>query len=106
MQTTAIVVWIYGLLVLGGGVMGYAKAKSKPSLIMGVICGLALLAAGVAVWRNATLGLCVSSSIAILLSLFFAIRFSRTRKFMPGGLMMILSIVASVLILMGFNTRP
>ena len=36
MQTTAILVWAYGVLVAVGGVVGFVKVGSKASLISGV----------------------------------------------------------------------
>ena len=41
-------VLIYGILVAAGGVMGYAKSQSTPSLIAGGISGIALVGAAVA----------------------------------------------------------
>ncbi len=44
MLTTIIMVWVYAALVLAGGMIGYAKAGSKPSLISGLVFGLLLAA--------------------------------------------------------------
>ena len=38
-----IILAVYGVLMLGGGFMGYAKAGSKMSLIMGTALSLSLL---------------------------------------------------------------
>jgi len=43
----AIAIWVaagYGVLALGGGVMGYVKARSQASLIAGGVSGLLLIA--------------------------------------------------------------
>ena len=50
MQTTAMIVMVYGVLVLVGGVMGFVKAHSKPSLIAGLVFGGALQVSGVLMW--------------------------------------------------------
>lgn len=87
---------IYGLLVLVGGVMGYFKAKSKMSLLSGVGSGIGLLAAWYLCRQNPALGLAIATLIALLLFIVFVIRLFRTRSFMPAGLMMVCSLVATV----------
>ena len=44
MSVPVIIVGLYGLLSLVGGVIGYAKAKSAASLIAGSISGVILIA--------------------------------------------------------------
>ncbi|MGL4881242.1 MAG: TMEM14 family protein, partial [Waterburya sp.] len=43
MLTQLIAIILYGLLSLGGGIMGYVKSQSKVSLISGGVSGLLLL---------------------------------------------------------------
>ena len=45
-ETTEIYYFVFGFLTLLGGVVGYWKAKSVPSLVLGLICGLTLAGAG------------------------------------------------------------
>lgn len=45
-QATEIYYIVFGVLTLIGGIIGYAKAKSLPSLIAGTISGLVLIGAG------------------------------------------------------------
>ena len=99
MQTTAIIVWIYGALVLAGGVMGWAKAKSKPSLIAGLVFGLSLICAGFGVWNGARPALVLSEVLAAMLLVVMGIRLVRTRKFMPAGLISAMSAVVLILLL-------
>jgi uncharacterized membrane protein (UPF0136 family) len=89
MQTAAIIVWSYGALVLAGGVMGWVKARSKPSLIAGVAFGAALIAAGWCPYAR-----WVGASLAAALGVIMGVRFGQTRKFMPAGLTFVLSVVA------------
>ena len=51
-QTTELYYLIFGALTLLGGIVGYLKAKSTPSLVMGILFGLALLAAGFLVYSS------------------------------------------------------
>lgn len=84
----------YGLLSAFGGILGYVKSQSKPSLISGCLSGILLLiAAGMQSTGN-SLGLLMSKIIILLLILVFTIRFSKTKKFMPSGIMLITGVIA------------
>ena len=89
------VVLIYGILIAVGGVMGYVKAKSTASLIAGVISGIALVGAAVAMMKNAySTGWWISLIVALLLLARFVIAELRGGfKMMPGGIVIILSII-------------
>ncbi len=101
MQNTAIEIWIYGVIMILGGIMGFVKVGSKASLISGVGMGLALLASGYGVWSGPAVrsadSLVVALVIAALLLVIFAIRYAKTRRFMPGGMLAVLSLVAVVI---------
>ena len=81
-MTPNTVLWIYIGLLLIGGVIGYLKAKSRVSLITSllfagllVLCALNLFVPGV---EYALLGILV---------IVFVIRFAKTKKFMPSGML-------------------
>jgi uncharacterized membrane protein (UPF0136 family) len=97
MPLAIILIGVYAVVVFVGGVMGFLKAGSKPSLIAGTVSA-ALLA--VAFWMgqgtgNAVNGLWMAAGIAVLLAVVFLIRFLKTRGFMPSGMMLILSLAAA-----------
>ncbi len=92
----AVVTVAYGGLVLLGGLMGWLKAKSKPSLIMGGLFGIALLAVGIAGMRGWAAAPRVAALIAAFLLAFFGIRFARKKKFMPAGMLAGVSLLALV----------
>jgi uncharacterized membrane protein (UPF0136 family) len=77
----------YALLVLVGGLIGYAKAKSRASLIAGiafaVLLGSAagLVASGATAWGA---GLGLFSALALIAR--FLPNFLRTKNVMPAGL--------------------
>ena len=96
MQSTAIVVWAYGVLMALGGVIGYVKVRSKASLLSGVGFGLMLLASGYGVWQGSRDSLVVSAVIATVLVVIFAVRLTKTRRFMPAGVLAILSLAALI----------
>jgi uncharacterized membrane protein (UPF0136 family) len=94
MNPTALIVFVYAVLVSLGGFLGYAKAKSLPSLIGGEVGFAALLVAGLGIRAGYPWGLYLALVLILALLAFFAVRYIRTRAFMPGGLMTILSLLA------------
>ncbi len=91
----AIAPWLlllYALLVLAGGGLGYLKARSKPSLISGLISGTALLVAFATVFQNYATGMALALGLAIALLIVFGIRFRKTGKWMPAGVMALVSL--------------
>jgi len=89
----AIATIVYGALLELGGVMGYRKARSRPSLIMGTAFGTAVVILGVAGLLGARFAPAAAALAAFLL-VFFSIRWLRGRKFMPAGLIAVLSLLA------------
>jgi uncharacterized membrane protein (UPF0136 family) len=77
----------YAILAIGGGIMGYAQVKSKMSLISGIISGSLLLAGGIAQLQGIRWGLPLSIAVTAALIVVFAVRWFKTRKLMPAGLM-------------------
>lgn len=93
---------VYGLLVAIGGIMGYTKARSKVSLISGLGSGLLLAIAAYITLNAPASGLQMATLIAGLLLVIFGVRFSKTRTFMPAGLMTILSLIATIAFAFGW----
>jgi uncharacterized membrane protein (UPF0136 family) len=87
------VLWIYIVLLLVGGLIGFFKAKSKVSLIMSAsfAAALSLCAAGIVFQHY------VADVLLAALLIVFAIRLAQTRKFMPSGMMLVLTIVVLIL---------
>jgi uncharacterized membrane protein (UPF0136 family) len=89
-MTSNTILWIYIALLIVGGLIGFLKARSKASIIASVAFAipLALCAAGIIkpAW--------IADIILIFLAVFFGIRFSKSKKFMPSGLMALLSLAA------------
>jgi uncharacterized membrane protein (UPF0136 family) len=88
-MTPQIVLWIYIALLIAGGMMGFIKGGSKISLIMSVafaipliLCVLGVIAFGIAKW------------LLIALLVVFTMRLVKTKKFMPSGLMLMVTLLA------------
>ena len=101
METTVIVLWVYIVLLIGGGLLGYIKAKSKDSIIASSVFAdpLILAAAGVIPATSADILL---AGLAIM----FGAKFIRSGKFMPGGMMGIASLIAFALRLSLHSPTP
>lgn len=89
----------YGILAVVGGIIGYIQAQSKASLISGGISGLLLIFAGVMQLQGQGWGLVLATVVTVVLVFFFAVRVTKTRKFMPAGLMTVLGVAALVVML-------
>ncbi|MGA2279534.1 MAG: TMEM14 family protein [Verrucomicrobiota bacterium] len=91
------VLWIYIVLLLVGGLIGFFKANSKVSLISSsVFAALLVLTAVPGVFQPAFARGLANVILAALLVV-FAVRLARTKKFMPSGLMLVLTILALAL---------
>jgi uncharacterized membrane protein (UPF0136 family) len=96
MDATQLYFLIFGALTIVGGVVGYVKAGSLPSIIAGAITGVLLLVAGWILPTNRTVGLTTAFIVSLLLAGQFIPKFIRTGKVMPAGLMSILSTIGIV----------
>jgi uncharacterized membrane protein (UPF0136 family) len=81
------------VLVAVGGIIGFLKAQSKASLISGIVSGALLGAAYYVAGRNAGQGMIMGAVICALLCIVFGIRLKKTGKFMPAGMLLILSVI-------------
>jgi uncharacterized membrane protein (UPF0136 family) len=88
---------IFGLLTIAGGIIGYVKAGSLPSIIAGAITGILLLIAAWLLPENRLWGLGLALVTSLLLAGQFVPKFIRTGKVMPAGMMSILSVIGIVI---------
>ena len=89
-----LLLYIYGILLIIGGSMGYVKAKSVPSLVAGLVCGfLALLLGYRYAWHFAPYA---ALALALVLIFLMGRRYLNTRKAMPALLIVVLSIVVAI----------
>ena len=88
---------VFGLLTIVGGIVGYVKAGSVPSIIAGSIGGILLIVAGVLLPEHRAVGLATGFVVSLLLAGQFLPKFLRTGKAMPAGLMSILSLIGIIM---------
>jgi uncharacterized membrane protein (UPF0136 family) len=92
MAAANFILWVYIALLVTGGLIGFFKAKSQASLYtsVGFAAALALCAAGVIKGNLADI-------LLIVLMVFFTLRLAKSKKFMPAGMMLALTILALAL---------
>lgn len=102
LELTRLYFFFFGALTIGGGVMGFVKAKSRASLLAGGALGALLLACGYLMGAgHLRLGLLIGGALSIVLAGRFVPGFLKSRKFMPAGLMAVLSLGGIVLSVLG-----
>lgn len=94
---------VYAVLVGVGGVMGFVKAQSKASLISGVVSAILLAACYLITSPERQIGLLLAAVVSILLLVVFSIRLAKTKKFMPSGMMLVMSLIEAAVLLCAIN---
>ncbi|HEY3129043.1 MAG TPA: TMEM14 family protein [Acidobacteriota bacterium] len=89
---------IFGAMVLGGGIFGYTKARSRISLLSGIACGGLLIYAAFLIRENRYSGVLVALTVSVLLAAIFSLRWMKTKKFLPSGLLLILSLMELIVL--------
>ncbi len=91
------ILWIYIVLLLVGGLIGFFKAKSKISLLTSAVSAALLVLTTLHTVFQPGFRRAAAEIIMAALLVVFAIRLTKTKKFMPSGLMLVLTIAALAL---------
>lgn len=89
--------FVFGVVTIAGGVMGFVKAKSKPSLVAGSIAGALLVLAGYLQGTTGRLGLFLGLAVSAALAGRFVSAYRKSKKMMPAGLMAVLGLIGVAL---------
>jgi uncharacterized membrane protein (UPF0136 family) len=92
---------LYAFLLGIGGIVGYLKAGSKPSLIAGLSSALLALTCLMITTQSRPVGLGLAMVLAALLTALFSMRFAKNHKFMPSGMLTVISLIMLVLMAAG-----
>ncbi len=88
--------WVYILLLLVGGLIGFFKAGSKVSLLSSAVSAAILILCTVGLFKAAVAEAVINLVLAALIVV-FALRLAKTKKFMPSGLMLVVTVAALAL---------
>ncbi|MEI9963193.1 MAG: TMEM14 family protein [Limisphaerales bacterium] len=90
--------WVYIVLLLIGGLIGFFKANSKVSLITSaVFAAIFGFDGGAGEFFQPSFARGLANVVMALLLVVFAVRLAKTKKFMPSGLMLFVTIAALAL---------
>ena len=98
MRLGHVVLLLYGLLMLAGGIMGYVKGGSRASLVWGVVSAVVLAVGWFVARTNPQAGFAIGGIWAGVLCAVFLMRYLRTGKVMPAAALMVVSVLALLLL--------
>jgi uncharacterized membrane protein (UPF0136 family) len=98
MKVTATIVFVYGLLIALGGLMGFVKGGSSASLISGSVFGLALLLSAYFISKGKIAAQYVALMLTFILDGIFTYRFAKTLHFFPTGFLSLASLAVLIVI--------
>lgn len=92
-MTPISVLWVYIVLLVAGGVVGFVKASSKMSLLTSLGFAALLVLCAVRIIPDPM----IADIILVVLLIFFGMRFAKSKKFMPMGMMTLATVIALAL---------
>ena len=92
-MTPISVLWVYIVLLVAGGVVGFVKAQSKMSLLTSLGFAALLVLCAMRIIPDPI----IADVILIVLLVFFGLRVAKSRKFMPMGMMTLVTVLALAL---------
>ena len=105
MSLAALVVVLFGTFTLAGGIIGFAKAKSKISLITGTLSAFILFFSAYGISENTKAAYLMGLIVAALLGFRFLGTYFKTRRLMPDLIMIVLSAVTFIVVACQMTTR-
>ena len=96
----------YSVILMIGGVIGYLAAGSIVSLLMSAIFSILLILSLFLMRFTPLLGYRCTLLLISLLTLFFAYRWYSGNRFLPAGLMTIISLIILAATLIDYRKKP
>jgi uncharacterized membrane protein (UPF0136 family) len=93
MKNVMYVVWAYALLLIIGGIIGFVKAGSLPSIIASAMLAGFLFRYGYGIAQGNALAYNMTIGTMVCIFAFFVFRYIKTQAFMPAGMMIIVTVL-------------
>ncbi len=97
--------FVFGVLTIAGGILGYVNKKSVASLIAGGVSGVLLLAAGILIPFRFQPALILGLVVSVVLAGKFIPQYIEKRRFMPDAIMSLLSAVSVTLTILAWYKK-
>lgn len=91
MKQISLVIAMYAILILIGGIIGYVAAHSLISLIVSSLFALLLFTCCFFIWKGHMSAYHIAMGTIFCLFAFFCYRFFLTQKIMPAAIMTLIS---------------
>jgi uncharacterized membrane protein (UPF0136 family) len=98
MRFDNIVFWCYIILLLIGGLIGFFKGRSKVSLITSAVAAAVLVLTRLPGIFTPSFSRDLSDVVMAALLVIFAIRLAKSKRFIPSGLMLMLTVIVLALL--------
>ncbi len=105
MKLPSLAITIYSLFCLLGGLMGYIKAESGISLLVGGGSGIVLYVAARAINRGSRLAAYIALFVSLAIGIRFGLTYLSTMQVFPHLLMLILSVISIIACLLSLRQR-
>ena len=97
-QLAAGVILVYAAILVVGGIVGWRLSGSRISFTAGLASAALLAIAYRLSQTRPAAGYLMASVVSLALVVLFAVRFRKTGKFMPAGMMLLVSGIALALL--------
>jgi hypothetical protein len=94
MKLAATTLWIYALLMVGGGIYAFLSSRTLDSLVAASLLAVLLVLLSILSKKGHLPAGYLGGIVVFLLAIFFAYRFLATERFFPSGVLLILSFFA------------